>query len=242
MLLEVRVSLAQASSAAGVVLAPAKVAPVELVDFLSVRKPNYESIWEFQRQRVESIALEESSECIIFCEHELVATKGRRAKSENILDAQVSLFEIERGGDVTLHAPGQLVIYPLLKLKGTHFPLGLNEYLRFCETVLIEFLTGCGLEAGRFGPTGVWIKRSNGEVKKIASIGVAVRRWITYHGIALNVCNDLEDFKRIRPCDFEWSVMTSLRAEGVKLSVHQTAVELKKLFTKNLRSGDGLER
>lgn len=227
-------SPAQASAAAAVSVAVTKASPVEMLDLLSVRKPNYESIWEFQRQRVDAIALDEASECVIFCEHELVATKGRRAKSDNVLDSSVSIFEIERGGDVTLHAPGQLVIYPLVRLKGEHFPLGLNEYLRFCERILIEYLGSLGLEAGRFGPTGVWIKRADGEVKKIASIGVAVRRWITYHGIALNVSNDLQDFQRIRPCDFEWSVMTSLKSEGLTLSVQQVASELKRRFTNAL--------
>jgi len=231
---EVKVSLARADSSAAIKISSSRLAQVEMVDFVSVKKPNYESIWDFQKQRVEAIALGEANECVIFCEHELVATKGRRAKSENILDPRVPLYEIERGGDVTLHAPGQLVIYPLVQLKGGHFPLGLNDYLRFCERILIDYLLSLGLEAGRFGPTGVWIKRPSGETKKIASIGVAVRRWITYHGIALNVSNDLENFKRIRPCDFEWSVMTSLKSEGITLSIQQVCSELKRRFSVSL--------
>ncbi len=196
---------------------------------------NYPEIWNLQKNLLEEIASGESPETIIFCEHEKVLTKGRRSKAENVLDASVPCYEIERGGDVTLHHPGQLVIYPLLKLHGEIFKGNLQEYLRFCEQIIIQFLESFGLEAGRFGPTGVWVKsKVSGETKKIASIGISVRRWITYHGISLNVCNDLSEFSALRPCDFDASIMTSLANEGVNRELPEVAGSLRKIISRTL--------
>ncbi|TVQ79038.1 MAG: lipoyl(octanoyl) transferase LipB [Bradymonadales bacterium] len=188
--------------------------------FLGENSRSYEEIWRFQKERVEAIAKGQAEEALIFCEHEEVITAGRRYREENLLQKDAKIFFIERGGDLTWHGPGQLVIYPLLKLNGSIFQHGLSEYLRFCEDWVIDVLSGYSLEAGRFGPTGVWL-RSEPEAppRKIASIGVAVRRWVTYHGIALNVSNDLLAFEKIRPCNFDASVMTSLEKEGIHCSL-----------------------
>lgn len=197
--------------------------PPRFENLLSWEKPNYERIWTYQRELVDKIAAGEAQETILVCEHELCATMGRRAQQSNILSSiGMPIHEIERGGDVTLHAPGQLVIYPLLKLKGERFPGGLHEYLRFLEEWIITFLKDLNLDAGRYGPTGVWVNvESSASPRKIASIGISVRRWVTYHGIALNVSNDLKDFERIRPCDFDASVMTSLSALGHNFSLEE---------------------
>lgn len=212
-----------------------KTAPLwEWVDLLGSTKPNYISIWNYQKSRLEQIAEGSAPEAVILCEHELVATLGRRAKADNIIDSSVPQIEIERGGDVTLHQPGQLVIYPLLKLHGSIFPGGLHEYLRFCEEVVIQTLSSFRLAAGRWGPTGVWVKVSDGSTRKIASIGVAVRKWITYHGIALNIQNDLQEFSKIRPCDFDSSVMTSMKALGLSVTVDEVAHRFQEIFSKTL--------
>ena len=203
---------------------------LEVISFLSETPTPYEQVWEFQKQRVDEIAAGKAKECLIFCEHPLTVTAGRRAVKENIIDPHVPLFEIERGGDVTLHSQGQLVIYPLIKLHGENFSGGLSEYLRYCEQVLITILQGFGLEAGRFGPTGVWIKDLQGRTKKIASIGIAVRKWITYHGIAINISNDLSEFQKIRPCNFDASVMTSLLEQGVRVSLGELAYLIENKF------------
>lgn len=188
----------------------------ETQKFLGENKKSYPEIWAFQKKRVEEIASGTEKETLIFCEHEEVVTAGRRYEKSNILDSKVPVFEIERGGDVTWHGPGQLVIYPLFRLQGELFREGLHQYLRFWESVLISVLKSYGLEAGRFGPTGVWIDIGQQRYKKIASIGISVRRWVTYHGIALNISNDLSCFQKIRPCNFESSIMTSLQDLGVK--------------------------
>ncbi len=211
-------------------------AELEVLNLLDWAKPNYQRIWDFQKSLVEEIASGQRPESLIFCEHETVITAGRRAKSENLLPqnphASVSVYPIERGGDVTLHNPGQLVMYPLLHLKGERFPGGLHEYLRWLEQITINVLCDLGLDAGRFGPTGVWIKDlSSGEHKKIASIGIAVRRWVTYHGLALNVSNDLSDFGRIRPCDFDSQIMTSLEQQGLEVSISQLVERFKNQIT-----------
>jgi len=196
----------------------------QILNWLGLPKPNYESIWEAQKALADQIASGEHDESIIFCEHEKVITSGRRAKSENILNQNIRVFEIERGGDVTLHLPGQLVIYPLIRLQGPLFPRGLHDYLRYCEEIIIDLLKGFSLDAGRYGPTGVWVRSSEtSSPRKIASIGIAVRRWVTYHGISLNISNEISEFRSIRPCDFDAQIMTSLQNEGIHVSLEEVA-------------------
>lgn len=203
---------------------------LEVVNLLDEPKPNYKKIWDFQKTRVEQIARNEAPECLILCEHELVITKGRRYKDGNILESSLPIYDIERGGDVTLHQPGQLVVYPLFNLHGDRVRGGLHGFLRQCEEVVIQVLSEYGLRAGRMGPTGVWIQNHREQIKKIASLGVAVRRWITYHGISINISNDLTVFSKIRPCDFDGSIMTSLKNEGLDVSIEELAEDLVNRF------------
>lgn len=123
-----------------------------------------------------------------------------------VAPGDIPVFEIERGGDATYHGPGQLVGYPILQLDGDERDL--HAYLRNLESALIDVCADVGLEARRNpGWTGVWI----GE-RKVASIGIAVRRWVTLHGFALNVATDLSRFAAINPCGLDAAVMTSLAA------------------------------
>lgn len=116
---------------------------------------------------------------------------------------------MERGGEATFHNPGQLVAYPLLRLEGAERDLHLH--LRRLEGVVIELCEAFGVEASRRqGATGVWVRS---QTRKIASIGVAVSRWVTYHGVALNVDNELKGFQKISPCGFSANVMISLKEE-----------------------------
>ena len=139
---------------------------------------------------------------LLLLEHPDVYTSGRKTK----VAASVETVSIERGGEDTFHNPGQLVAYPILSLgEGER---DLHKFLRRLEEVLMATLAEFGVKgARRPGATGVWIA---GEMKKIASVGVAVSGWVTYHGVALNVTNDLTGFSRINPCGFEANVMTSL--------------------------------
>jgi lipoate-protein ligase B len=151
---------------------------------------------------------------VLLVEHEPVITLGAR-KSENKLivsekilnEKGIEVVKVGRGGGTTAHNPGQLVIYPIVKLRSLQ--LGVNEYIRMLEETGIELLAQYGIECGRRkGFPGLWV----GE-KKIGSIGVQIKRWVTFHGMAINIKNDLSIFDNIVPCGIEKVVMTSLSKE-----------------------------
>lgn len=158
----------------------------------------------------------ECGDMLVFTEHEPVFTLGMRAGAEAHLlwDADrlaregIATEKTNRGGDITYHGPGQIVGYPVVSLDGRR---DLHAYLRFLEDVLIGAVGHFGLTAGRReGKTGIWVGN-----RKVAAIGVAVRRWVTYHGFALNVNPDLTHFQGIVPCGIraDDGTVTSLRAE-----------------------------
>ena len=154
------------------------------------------------------IARELEHDVLLLLEHPPVVTLGRNSSPAHVLRPDgVEVFEIERGGDVTFHGPGQLVGYPILDLTG-HRP-DLHWYLRTLEQALIAALGVLGIIAERNpGYTGVWTHH-----RKIASIGVHVRQWVTWHGFALNVTTDLSQFERIVPCGIAGVEMTSVERE-----------------------------
>jgi lipoyl(octanoyl) transferase len=145
---------------------------------------------------------------LLLLEHPPVVTLGRGSRADHLLSRDgVEVFEVERGGDVTFHGPGQLVGYPILDLTG--HKRDLHWYLRTLEQALIDALARLGVPAGRNpGYTGVW---TGG--RKIGSIGVHVKRWVTSHGFALNVTTDLSQFGRIVPCGIPGVEMTSVERE-----------------------------
>ena len=151
----------------------------------------------------------ERPDTLLLVEHPHVITLGRtKGAQQNVLiPGEVEVVHVERGGDVTYHGPGQLVAYPIVALgEGER---DLHRFLRNLEDAIIATLARWDLDSGREeGKTGVW--RSG---RKLASIGIACRKWVTFHGLALNVNTDLSFFRRINPCGFEASVMTSMEAE-----------------------------
>ncbi|HUQ14671.1 MAG TPA: lipoyl(octanoyl) transferase LipB [Gemmatimonadales bacterium] len=178
------------------------------------RRP-YAEVLELQRDlRRRRIEGELGEDVLLLVEHPPVITLGRgtRPSSLPIAPAElerrgVEVYEVERGGDVTFHGPGQLVGYPILDLRGHRQDL--HWYLRSLEDVLIQALGGLGIEADRNpGLTGVWTAG-----RKIASIGIHVKQWVTLHGFALNVTTDLDPFDLIVPCGIRQVVMTSVAAE-----------------------------
>lgn len=152
---------------------------------------------------------------LLLVEHPPVITLGRSFKAEHLpfsrdaLEARgVEVFDIERGGDVTYHGPGQLVGYPILNLA--EHKKDLHWYLRQLEETLIRTLGALGISAGPNAPhTGVWIQKA----RKIASIGIHVKQWVTWHGFALNVTTDLSYFDLIVPCGIPDVRMTSIHRE-----------------------------
>ena len=149
---------------------------------------------------------------LLLLEHPDVVTLGRSAQAGHLVDARgIEVVEVERGGDVTYHGPGQLVGYPILDLR--NYRPDLHWYLRTLEQTLMEALALLDIPAGRrAGYTGVWV---GGECK-IASIGVHVKQWVTRHGFALNVSTDLAQFRRIVPCGIPGVEMTSIERERGK--------------------------
>jgi lipoyl(octanoyl) transferase len=163
----------------------------------------------WQRQLAEDrIAGRLSHDVLLLLEHPPVVTLGRNSHAAHLLQpAGVEVFEVERGGDVTFHGPGQLVGYPILDLSA--YKKDLHWYLRTLEQALIAALDQLHIPAERNpGFTGVWTRG-----KKIASIGIHVKQWVTWHGFALNVATDLADFERIVPCGIPGVVMTSVERE-----------------------------
>lgn len=169
----------------------------------------YSEIWSLQKARVGQRLAGEIDDTLLLGEHWPVITLGRGSHAENLLSPDIPVLEIERGGDVTYHGPGQLVAYPIFLLpKGQR---DLHRFLRDLEEVVIVTLAAYGIEGLRNpGWTGVWVREADGELLKIASIGVAVRKWVTYHGLALNVNTDLAHFRQINPCGLQSQVMTSM--------------------------------
>jgi len=151
---------------------------------------------------------------LLLLEHPPVVTLGRTAQGAHVLRPEgVDVVEVERGGDVTFHGPGQLVGYPIFDLHGPPYRQDLHWYLRTLEDALIAALAELGIPAERkTGYTGVWTGAGGG--RKIASIGVHVKQWVTWHGFALNVTTDLAQFERIVPCGIPGVEMTSVEREG----------------------------
>jgi lipoate-protein ligase B len=155
-----------------------------------------------------------ADDVLLLVEHPPVITLGRATKAGNLLASSdqlaargVELFDVERGGDVTFHGLGQLVGYPIVNLE--QHRQDLHWYLRQLEEVMIRALAACGIEAARNpGKTGVWVRD-----RKIASIGVHARQWVTWHGFALNVTTDLSYFELMIPCGIQDVVMTSVERE-----------------------------
>jgi lipoyl(octanoyl) transferase len=170
----------------------------------------YRDVWTRQLALVEQRQIGLAPDTLIVVEHPHVFTLGRRRESkQNVLaPGDVEVVEIERGGDVTYHGPGQLVAYPIVLLEEGERDL--HAFLRNLEEAVIRTCARAGVAADREpGKTGVWTTTPAGR-KKLCSVGIACRKWVTFHGLALNVTTDLRYFARINPCGFEASVMTSL--------------------------------
>ncbi len=180
-----------------------KILDLGLVDF--------QKAWDRQKEIFLAVKNHQLSSALIICQHHQVITSGRAADKNNILaSAQelkskgIEIYEVERGGDVTYHGPGQIIAYPIFNLN--YFKKDIHFFLRCLEGVVIDLLSGLGIQGSSYpGLTGVWVNQ-----EKIASIGIAIKNWITFHGLSINIKNDdLENFSLIRPCGMDIK-MTSL--------------------------------
>ena len=176
---------------------------------------------------------------LLFVEHPHVYTLGKSGKPEHLLldeaglqTAEASFYRINRGGDITYHGPGQLVAYPLLDLE--NFFTDIHKYLRLLEEAVIMTLAAWGLDAGRIpGLTGVWLDyEAQQNPRKICALGVKSSRWVTMHGLALNVNTNLTYFGNIIPCGIDDKAVTSLQQElGREIPLAEVEHHLKKHLT-----------
>ena len=194
---------------------------------------DYEKAWDYQTGLFQSIIdkklllreLPEEDQIapdnyFLFCEHPHVYTLGKSGKREHLLinetelkEAGAGYYEINRGGDITYHGPGQIVGYPIFDLD--NFFTDIHKYLRLLEEAIIRTLQEYSIKAGRIdGLTGVWIDYENPlNARKICAMGVKASRWVTMHGFALNVQPDLSYFKNIVPCGIDDKAVTSMALE-----------------------------
>ena len=194
-----------------------------LVDALGLK--DYALVWELQRRLVERRRRREIPDTLLLCEHLPVYTRGVSSKAAVPPFLPYPLHTVERGGDLTYHGPGQLVGYPILDLAA--HGIGPRAYLRTLETVLASALIPLGLECTALrGFTGLWCRG-----KKVASLGVAVKDRVSYHGFALNVNCDLAPFRAIYPCNLQPDQMATLQGLlGRPLDAAQLAPQVADAF------------
>jgi len=183
----------------------------------------YGKAWELQKELVARRATDQIPDTLLLLEHEHVITLGRKTTPENFRPQQVPVFQVERGGDATYHGPGQLVGYPIVKIQDHD----VRRHVRTIEDTLIASVSTFGVDSGRKeGHPGVW---AGG--RKLASIGVAVTDWVSFHGFALNVNTDMSYFELIRPCGLDPSTMTSMQAiTGRALDMYNVKQEVGKQY------------
>lgn len=181
---------------------------------------------------------------LFLCQHPHVYTLGKSGAPENLLindqrmkDLQVSFYKTNRGGDITYHGPGQMVAYPVLDLE--QFRTDLGWYMRSLEEAVIQTLATYGIAAGRLdGATGVWLEPETSSARKICAMGVKSSRWMTIHGLALNVNTDLQFFNYIVPCGIVDKGVTSMEKElGYKVAED----EVRALFLEKFAAVFGTE-
>jgi len=183
------------------------------IDVKRLGSMDYQAALELQLDYLEKRINGEINDTLIFLEHTPTITIGRNGNKDNLLISErileqkkIKYYEVNRGGDITYHGPGQLVCYPIIDLKG--HTKDVHKYLRTLEQIIIDVLLEFEIEARRIeGLTGVFVKNS-----KIASIGVGIKRWVTFHGLSLNINTDLSYFDFIVPCGLNNNPVTSIKS------------------------------
>ena len=186
---------------------------------LTVQERYFNQIIELKRANRTQEHPQQTPNYLLWVEHPPVVTLGKSGKKEHLLlDAKgleaegIEFFQTNRGGDITFHGPGQLVVYPIFDLD--NFFTDIHKYLRFLEEAVILTLKDYGIESSRSsGETGVWLEVGTPFARKICAMGVRASRWVTMHGLALNINTDLKYFNHIIPCGIQGKGVTSLQKE-----------------------------
>jgi lipoyl(octanoyl) transferase len=211
---------------------------------------DYKICWDYQEELQQKIVAQKTSNrslpemkqqvtdnYMLFVEHPHVYTLGKSGDENNLLisneflkSINATYYKINRGGDITYHGPGQLVVYPILDLE--NFFTDIHKYLRLLEEVVIKIMADYNLTAGRStGETGVWLAADTKKARKICAIGVHCSRWVTKHGLAFNVNADMSYFQHIVPCGITDKAVTSLDKElGKKVDMKEIKQKFKKYF------------
>ena len=199
---------------------------------------SYEKVWDLQKKMQNQRINSRINDTLIFVEHEPVYTLGKNANKNHVLqniDPDIKIYHIERGGDVTYHGPGQLVVYPIIDLS--NYKKSISWYMRAIEQVSIDTLSEYNIKAVRNRYlTGVWV-----EDEKIAAQGVKISRWVTMHGFSINVNTNLEHYNNIIPCGiFDRGVTSMSKLLGRDVNIDRLKMIVHKHFNSNLNKNDYL--
>lgn len=214
------------------------------VTFKDLGRIRYKEAWDYQAKLFAEVIRDkqeqksERKQYLLFCEHEHVYTLGKSGDRQNLLitrqiceHKKIDLHEIDRGGDITYHGPGQLVAYPIIDLEA--FGIGIKRYISLLEDVVIETLKSYGIVGVKDEKAmGVWIDPDGPQrARKICAIGVRASRFVTMHGLALNINSDLSYFNFINPCGFTDRGVTSMQKElGREVDFGEVSTRMKHAF------------
>ena len=198
------------------------------MNILDLGRMSYNSAWDIQKEYHKKVVSGKEPDTLIIVEHEPVYTLGKNANDNHLLQSaseEIQVFRIERGGDITFHGPGQIVVYPILDLN--RFVKSVSWYMRTLEKIIIDTLSDFEIKAElKDGLTGVWV----GD-EKIGAQGVRISRWVTMHGLALNVNTDLRYFDGIIPCGiFDYGVTSMEKLMGRKQDINKVKNTIIKYF------------
>ncbi len=193
---------------------------------ISSRKIPYKLSLKYLEKRVNDVKLGKKKDLIWLLEHPLIFTGGIRSNDIDILDKNIKVIKTKRGGKITLHNPGQKIIYFVVNLNKRKKDI--RKFVSYIENSIIEFLRLFNIESKSDRKNiGIWVKD-----KKIAAIGIRVSRWIAYHGCSINISNNLRDYKKINPCGLKNDKITSIKNENKDINIDINKA-LKKIFLKN---------
>jgi len=226
--------------------------------FLDLSLIEYQQAWDYQTNLFQSILdvksqnrslpdneQQPTNNYLLFCEHPHVFTLGKSGDEKNLLvkkdelhTIRATYYHINRGGDITYHGPGQLVVYPILDLE--NFFTDIHKYMRLLEESVIQTLAEFNIQAGRInGLTGVWINfNDESKARKICALGVKTSRWVSLHGLAFNINTQLDYFNHIVPCGIDDKAVTSLEKE---LGKEQNMDQVKSILKQKLFDLFGME-
>lgn len=221
-----------------------EIKPSKRVVFQNLGLIRYKEAWDYQEKLFESVLQskqnksEDKQQFLLFCEHEPVYTMGKSGNRQNLLIAEhvyksknIDYYPIDRGGDITFHGPGQLVAYPIIDME--EFGVGVKLYVNKLEDVVIRALQSFGIAAEKDEKAmGVWIDAQHpAKARKICAIGVRASRFVTMHGLALNVNTNLDYFNYINPCGFTDRGVTSMQKElGREIDFKEVSERMKQAF------------